>query len=92
MLTVEIKSNEKLITKIEIVNKGKADRDYIGDDWRKYKYAVTQYVNNEVVTTYTGVVHHERGDGAEYLVSLVLEDYLQENGFHDDEEDYDDNE
>lgn len=91
MLTVEIKSNEKLITKIEIVNKGKTDRDY-GDDWRKYKYAVTQYVNNEVVATYTGVVHHERGDGAEYLVSLVLEDYLQENGFHDDEEDYDDNE
>ncbi len=72
MLQVDIKVNSEIIGQIEIFNQGTVSR-MPDDEICKYSWMYIQYGTGEVTK---GELFHNRLDGCEQLIKMVLTQYM----------------
>lgn len=72
MLQVDIKVNSEIIGQIEIFNQGTVSR-MLADEICKYSWMYIQYDTGEVAK---GELFHNRSDGCEQLIKMVLTQYM----------------
>ena len=72
MLQVDIKVNSEIIGQIEIFNQGTVSR-MLADEICKYSWVYIQYGTGKVEK---GELVHNRLDGCERLIMMVLDQYM----------------